>query len=162
MMDILRDSFFGQTVRLVTGSRVFSYPEERDTSLWERYINHTKSGRMALRGTTASGEEEDSTNGEKHDDHDTTPPSPAPELPADGPGTAATRGHGSSPDVRNNGDRHVDSEKGKDVYIVDWYGPDDSEVRSIRCPPPLHLLAVQTLMMSARIHKTGQKPRSSL
>lgn len=38
VLAILRDSFFGWCCRFVTGGRVFKYPEEVHTSIWQHYL----------------------------------------------------------------------------------------------------------------------------
>jgi hypothetical protein len=43
MEDTLRDSVFGQLVRLTFGQNTFLYPEELDLSTWQKYINMEKS-----------------------------------------------------------------------------------------------------------------------
>lgn len=48
---LVRDSFFGQLVRLVTNDRLFKYPEEIDPSIWHQFINPEKSRNLALFGT---------------------------------------------------------------------------------------------------------------
>lgn len=50
VMDTLRESLFGQTMRFLTGDRVFLYPEERDPQVWYSYINSVKSSNLAIYG----------------------------------------------------------------------------------------------------------------
>lgn len=50
IMPLLQDSTFGQVVRLVSGYRFVKYEEEKDPSLWRRYGNLEKSGRLACHG----------------------------------------------------------------------------------------------------------------
>jgi hypothetical protein len=62
MSDIVRDSVFGQLVRLATGGRVFQYPDEYDESIREKYINKEKSGNLALYGSTSVPQEAEKEN----------------------------------------------------------------------------------------------------
>lgn len=131
-MEIIRDSFFGKTVRLLTGGRFFLYPEERDPSVWEKYVNNTKTRRMALHGTT-DATKEDSQNGKDDDDSNATPKLESPRKSTETENTSGPQtGHTAQNELDHH---HVDPEKGRDVYIVDWYGPDDPEVR-INLPHP--------------------------
>ncbi|KIW81811.1 hypothetical protein Z517_04837 [Fonsecaea pedrosoi CBS 271.37] len=58
MEDLFRDTVAGQILRLVTGNRILQYPEERDPSLWQRYLNVEKSANMAVHGSTVTPEPE--------------------------------------------------------------------------------------------------------
>lgn len=59
MKQLMRDTTLGELLRLASGGRVFHYAEERDPSLWKRYIDVEKSGRMAHHGTTEEEKEDD-------------------------------------------------------------------------------------------------------
>ncbi|KAK6087022.1 multidrug resistance protein [Seiridium cupressi] len=116
MRELLRDTVFSHTLRLITGGRVFKYPEELDPSLWEKYVHSEKSANIAHHGQIEAPEpssQENLANGER----DESP------YPRDSSATAVDH------DTVANGERsrHVDPEKGKDYYIVDWYGPNDPE-----------------------------------
>ena len=43
--------------------------------------------------------------------------------------------HHTNAALNNGRGRRIDPEKGRDLYIVDWYGPDDPEAR--RTPDPM-------------------------
>jgi DHA1 family multidrug resistance protein-like MFS transporter len=45
--DIFRDSVFGHLVRVATSDKFFYYDEERDSSLWKKFVNEGKSGNLA-------------------------------------------------------------------------------------------------------------------
>lgn len=102
MSDLIRDSFFGHFLRLVSNGRVLHYPEELDPSIWQRYINEKKSANMAMYGQT--------------------------EVPDDDSKDTPRDSNSPSPYNEKGDNRRVDAEKGRDVYLVDWYGPDDPEV----------------------------------
>jgi len=50
MKELIRDTPFGQLVRLVTKNRFFKFTEEEDPSTWTRYIDEKKSGNLAHHG----------------------------------------------------------------------------------------------------------------
>jgi hypothetical protein len=111
--DIVRDSPFGHIVRLITRNKVFQYPEERDPSLWKKYVSQEKSGYMAHHGSAEAPEEysDELRNArgirERESDEDTQ----------------------VGDDVNEASGVRVDPEKGKDKHVVDWYGPEDPAVR---------------------------------
>ena len=109
MKELLRDTIFSHILRLLTGGRVFKYPEEEDPSLWKKYVHVEKSGNMARHGQPQAPERE---RGEQ--------------TRSDSSDTAVSEGEGRT--VNEVSGHVVDKEKGKDVHVVDWYGPDDSEV----------------------------------
>jgi MFS transporter, DHA1 family, multidrug resistance protein len=111
-METLRDSVFGQVVRVITRNKVFQFPEEKDASLCERYINVEKSGNMAHHGTADSNEKDTNVNNPS-----SSRSSSSTQVDE---GTAA---NGAS-------QKPVDSEKGRDLYMVDWYGREDPDVRA--------------------------------
>lgn len=121
MSGLIRDTAFGQLVRLVTRNRVFQYPEEADPTIWQKYLDAKKSANLAHHGSTEKPEE-----GEE------------PELGADVEKDKAQRalpnGDESSrsssktqigDDVNAASGVKVDGEKGKDIHLVSWYGDDD-------------------------------------
>src|ERR1700734_4161999 len=52
MIDTIRDTSFGHILRLLFGPKILLYPEELDSSLWQKYVHVEKSGLMAHHGTT--------------------------------------------------------------------------------------------------------------
>jgi DHA1 family multidrug resistance protein-like MFS transporter len=85
-------------VRLASSNRLFQYPDEINPSLWKR----------SLPCREASPNE--NTNGSSSEK-------------ANGP-----TGEASDETTRfSSGPAHI-VEGGKDIYLVDWYGPDDPEV----------------------------------
>lgn len=112
--DLIRDAPFGHVVRLVTRGRYFQYPEERDPSLWKKYVNQEKSGYVAHHGDTSPPDEED-------------------EELRNARGMREREGSESEATVVGEEYNHasgvrVDQEKGKDMHVVDWYGDDDPQV----------------------------------
>jgi len=52
MKDLIRDTIPSHLLRLATGGKVLQYEEERDPSLWKRYVDKENSGRLAHHGNT--------------------------------------------------------------------------------------------------------------
>jgi len=138
MKELLRDSCFGQIVRLVTKKKYFRYPEEDDVEYWKKYLNEEKSGHAAHHGTTQPEEKSDEEKDGKRSDSDT--PDGETEEPLGGYRTREANGTqlpnssrssmtevDSQERVRYNvaSGIKIDAEKGKDEHIVDWYGKDD-------------------------------------
>lgn len=117
MRELIRESIFGQTIRLVTKRNFLQYPEELDPSMWKQYIDYEKSGRPALRSVSlparrASDEESEDERKRSVD--------------------AEKEGNDSethSPTRTNQTDATTDPENGKDTLLVTWYGPNDPAVR---------------------------------
>ena len=163
--DLIRDSVFGQLVRLVTGQKAFQYPDETDPSIRDRYINVEKSGNLALHGTLQPPNEADEKEDPVSSPSSSSSEDPKEELEKDA-GVPADRvasnissqisrlrsaenrpsplkrvtSHTNSflNEVETSNSRigrintvsgkSVDAEKGRDIHLVDWYGPDDPEV----------------------------------
>ncbi|KAG5660904.1 hypothetical protein KAF25_002547 [Fusarium avenaceum] len=112
MKELIRDTIFSHTLRLMTGGKVFKYPEEEDSSLWKKYVHTEKSANMAKYGQVQPPEDSEQQAREsqtRSSSSSTVVPSRRSE------GVNGASGH------------PIDKEKGKDVYVVDWYGPDDPE-----------------------------------
>ncbi|KAF1964922.1 benomyl/methotrexate resistance protein [Bimuria novae-zelandiae CBS 107.79] len=124
LLHLVRDTAFGQIVRVLTRNRVFQYPEEQDPEFWKKYIHEEKSGWIAHHGITEPPEEEfvalENARGirsrdEQANNHD----EPRESTQTDTTYTDGTYNEASG--VR------IDPEKGKDKNIVEWYGPNDPE-----------------------------------
>lgn len=124
MAELIRDTVFGHFIRLVSGKRYLPYGEDRDSSLWKRYVDAEKSGRMAHRGHT--GEEE--SNGENAGRGRNS----GGENPSRLGSHASSDTRVASPvdprDMNEPSGVKVDPEKGKDVHVVSWFSKDDPEV----------------------------------
>jgi DHA1 family multidrug resistance protein-like MFS transporter len=117
MMGLMRDTAFGQIVRVVSGRRYFKYPEEENHELWKKFIDTEKSANLAHHGTVDPPEDDD----EKSDaDSDRRPREDS---------DSSSRTHvGEGETINEASGVKVDSEKGKDINLVSWYGPDDPEM----------------------------------
>ncbi len=95
----LRDTQIGHLIRLLSGKKLLPYPDEVDSSLWKK---------SALRPSPL-----ESSQGPQIE----KPPNT--ENPANNPIKDL--------EAETNGSNRV-IENGKDIYLVEWYGPDDPEV----------------------------------
>ncbi|TPX15306.1 uncharacterized protein E0L32_004583 [Thyridium curvatum] len=112
MEELFRDTIFGHFLRIITNKRILKYPEEKDPQLWKRYIDLAKSTHMANHGRTSPPDASSSSLGSGNT-------SDKPEYNTDETRAAIYEGR--------HGARTIDPEKGKDLFIVDWWGPDDPE-----------------------------------
>ncbi|KJX93934.1 caffeine resistance protein 5 [Zymoseptoria brevis] len=119
MTELIRDTAFGHIVRFVSRGKLLQYAEERDPSIYTRYLDEKKSGYLAHHG-------------------DTNPPKDGEEPEWAALGGARTREEkrrSSSrssrtevgDDVNHASGVKVDPEKGKNVDVVGWYGDNDTE-----------------------------------
>ncbi|KIX01487.1 uncharacterized protein Z518_09213 [Rhinocladiella mackenziei CBS 650.93] len=97
-----RDTQFGHLVRLVSDNKLFPYPDEIDPSLWKKSVQ-----RCATSSSPRSGDQHGGS--EKLRNTNNSTDASVKDL-----------------DPRND-DLNRAVERGKDVYLVDWYGPDDPE-----------------------------------
>lgn len=166
MSDILRDSFVGQLLRLVTKNRILQYPDEKDPSVYDRYINVEKSARLARTGSTVLSPEETekkqqevpqpvtqrraSQDSEKRrlgegnalgrsgsdsglssdtqvDPEKDTVDQSLPQRTVPGSGNSSDTESDPNALVNTVSGTKVDPERGRDIHLVDWYGPEDAE-----------------------------------
>ncbi|OJJ41816.1 hypothetical protein ASPWEDRAFT_167815 [Aspergillus wentii DTO 134E9] len=114
MTTLIQDSIAGHLVRLLTHGRVFQYAEEKDPSLWQRYINLEKSSRMAYHGRV------DSIDSPEDDDDAVSNGASVSRIPS----TAWThKGH----KYQGLTGVRINPEKGKDVNVIDWWNEKDIE-----------------------------------
>ena len=114
MTELIRDTVFGHAVRLMTKGKHMQYAEEKDPKLWKQFINHEQSKNMAMFGNAEGTESEkmETSSGES------SPTRPAEEREHNTLHSTITA-------------QRVDTEKGRDVTMVTWYGDNDPEVRLI-------------------------------
>jgi MFS transporter, DHA1 family, multidrug resistance protein len=129
MSDLFRDSTAGQLIRLVTRNRVLQYPEERDSTLYEKYINVEKSANLARTGTTKSKPSDESEKAKKLDQS----PVLAPEDQASSANSSTSTLADPNALVNVPSGQPVDPERGRDGHVVDWFGDNDQEVQFVRC-----------------------------
>jgi DHA1 family multidrug resistance protein-like MFS transporter len=119
MFDLIRDSAFGHIVRLVTRNKYLQYPEEQDPNMWKEYVSHEKSGYAAYHGSTQAPENKDAL-----DDLAQAHGVRSREQGNDSEDSSRTVGDG----INEASGVKVDPEKGKDLHVIDWYGPNDPQV----------------------------------
>ncbi|KAK4942684.1 GTPase-activating protein [Elasticomyces elasticus] len=135
MAELFRDTVAGQFIRLITGRKILQYPEERDPSIWQKYLNVEKSANMAMHGSTdpPSAEEKErlDTNASPSED-DANLQSPDHNSHHQRRGSPAESSTTTTVDNDNRlvntlSNTKVDVEKGRNADIVDWYGPEDPD-----------------------------------
>lgn len=114
MASLVQDTAFSNLVRLVSGGRLFRFPDEADPELWKKYVNEKKSGYAAHHGNT-----------QPHGDESDTE-----EWQNAALGGVRTRDAARGSDfsgqtqvdqgVNEASGMKVDPEKGRDVHIVDF------------------------------------------
>lgn len=114
MSELIRDTVFGHCVRLVTEGKYLQYAEEKDPSIWKRYLHLEKTGHMAQHGQIGEGEASTDADEERVNDSE------------------AASGDGSRvpPEklrTTNTVGQKIDQEKGRDVSVIEWFGDDDPE-----------------------------------
>ena len=128
--DMIRDSFFGHIIRLVSRNKAFQYPEEKDISVAERYYNTEKTKNIARYGQTTVSDDQNKENKSK-DETDSEPKSnAAPDRAGSDSDDSQSTRVDMNRQVSNVTGTPVDPEKGRDLTIVDWDGPNDPEVNS--------------------------------
>ncbi|KAF4549272.1 Caffeine resistance protein-like protein 3 [Elsinoe fawcettii] len=127
--DLVRDSFFGHMVRLATGQKAFTYPEERDPAIAGRYYNYEKSTNMARYGQTTMPEDSSPKKDIEKDDSPSGSPTPRPSnaFGRGDRGSVSSSATEAIPQVSNIAGTPVDPEKGRDLTVIDWDGPNDPE-----------------------------------
>ena len=113
MIELIRDTVFGHLVRIVSGGKILPFAEDRDPSLWRRYVHDEKTQRMAHHGHTEEQPEEERQEGARRSSS----------------GRTSTTRAGNEDEMRTNALGHkVDPEQGKDTAVVGWYSDHDPEV----------------------------------
>ena len=125
MSELIRDTAFGHFVRLITKGRMLQYAEERDPTLWKQYLDREQTKNMALHGNTEGPPPE-----EKLERNDTRVSSEESSQTRVGNGDQQEQQeHQLSSTITG---QRIDTEKGRDITMVTWYGDNDPEVRISR------------------------------
>ena len=157
MSDLFRDTIVGKVLRIISRGKLYRFAEERDPSLWQRYVHHDKTQEMASHGRLLEDHEnqsaEDGTSGSEKEA--TRPANDVPEPTAASHESSRTRALGENDRVeehlKTNVFGHVvDPEKGRDINVVEWYGSDDPEVgkTSLLFPPLSFWIIMASIMFS--------------
>jgi DHA1 family multidrug resistance protein-like MFS transporter len=129
MSDLIRDAPVGQIVRWITKNKYLQYPEEKDPSLYEKFISRQKSANLARYGQTSVPEDHD--NNQDPSRHDS---------------------ESSNPTINTASGQPVHPEKGKDINLVDWWGPDDPECPTNWSQPKKHFVTFQICLLTTSIY----------
>lgn len=138
---IFRDTAFGHLLRLATGNRVLRYPEEIDPAECEKYYNYDKTKNMARFGSTQEpAPEKENDEAPTTPDNASTTSNKEKEEVEPRRSNSSSRRHTSDPNlsnaeteapmerqVTNVTGTPVDPEKGRDLTVIDWSGPNDPE-----------------------------------
>jgi DHA1 family multidrug resistance protein-like MFS transporter len=141
MLELIRDTTLGHFLRIVSRQKFLQYAEDRDPSLWERYVDKEKSGNMAHHGHVGPSDEQDEMKEGDETNGDSSTNNTSQQNEQRHVSTLTNTGLPSS---RNSSDTRVDSqdieqynevsgvrvdpEKGRDITIVTWYSGTDPEV----------------------------------
>lgn len=156
VMDLIRDTAFGQIVRVVTRRKFLQYPEEKDPELWKQWVSEEKSGNAARYGAVEPPEEEEGDgnsdyekdkekSGDRRDREQSTANSAA---------TSKTRIPEDATVNETSGVR-VDPEKGMDKTVIHFL-PDDPGVCCLKALP---LIAITNSVL--RTLRIGLPERST-
>jgi len=129
MKDLIRDTAFGQLVRLATGNRVLRYAEEEDPSIWTRFIDEKKSGYLAHHGDTNPPEDGTDMEGiggvRTREDQFTLEAPINRNLARSGSESSSRTRVGDDEKINEASGIRLDPEKGRDKHMVSWYGDND-------------------------------------
>jgi DHA1 family multidrug resistance protein-like MFS transporter len=116
-----RDTACGQLIRLLSNKKLLRYPDELDPTMWKKFT-HQHSSTEELVGSSddvaieaAPLTQRGGDDPEKNSDHDRR-------------SSAQMRQDEASHDPINGTLSSQMADEGRDIYIVDWYGPGDPEV----------------------------------
>ena len=128
MRDLIRDTAFGQLIRLASGNKFLKYPEEEDAKIWTRFIDEKKSGYLAHHGDTEPPEDGNEMEGlggvrTREAQYAFYPPPRLFSLER----TVSYNSRAGSVRVNEASGIKVDPEKGRDIHLVTWWGDNDPE-----------------------------------
>lgn len=144
--ECVRDSAFGQIVRLVTKKKVFKFIDEKNPDIWKQLVNEEKSGYMAHHGTTDPPDEKEDNESlaglggirSREEKEDGGASLDRPEWNGDSSSDTQVDRTQSQGEAHRTQSRYnqasgvkIDPEKGRDVHLIEYF-PNDPEVCSIR------------------------------
>ncbi|KAK0927939.1 GTPase-activating protein [Friedmanniomyces endolithicus] len=125
MAELIRDTAFGHLIRFVSRGRYLQFAEEKDPSIWTRYIDEKKSGYMAHHGDAEPPKGDDGESEDVEMEGIDGVRTREARTPSDQ--SSRTRVGEGDGDVSLASGVKIDPEKGRDAHIVSWYGDDDPE-----------------------------------
>lgn len=132
MTELLRDTVFGHFVRFLSRGKHFKFLEERDPSLWHKYIDVEKSAQVARLGHVVYGAELRAFNAQPVAEYqvglhqtwaDSAPTITGNSSRQPSQGDEISRAQ----EINELSGTAVDPEVGKNVNVVEWWAS-DSEV----------------------------------
>lgn len=142
MSDLIRDAPFGQIVRWATKNKYFQYPEEKDPSLWQKYVDTEKSKNMAQFGQPNPPEES-----EQDDDKSSQADSQSRDRSQSN--SSRTLADNDRADQQAN---NTDPEKGKDLTVVSWFSDDDPMNPQNWSQKKKHFVAFEICLLTTGIY----------
>lgn len=133
--DFIRDTAFGQIVRLITRNRWPQYPEEKNLESWKKFVDEKKSGNLARYGTTSPRDEESSGADQDYPHlggvrtRDAAADSKEKEESGDGESDKSDSDFPTDGTYNVASGYKIDPDKGRDLHLVDWL-ENDPEVGS--------------------------------
>ena len=128
MMELIRDTAFGHLIRFVTKKKCLQYPEEKDLSIWTKYIDGKKSANLAHHGDRNPLEDGtdlgEGTGGVRPREHGALEPPPNARHGSTS-SSDSSRTRVSDENFNHASGGKFDPEKGQDYHLVTWYGDDD-------------------------------------
>lgn len=129
MTELIRDTAFGHLVRFVSRGKYLKFAEEADPSVWTRYIDEKKSGYLAYHGSAEppeDGHDFSELQGvrTREAQYSAFPPPHIARMMSE---RSVQRSDGSQEPTNEVSGVPIDSEKGRDIHLVTWYGDDDPE-----------------------------------
>ncbi|KAI0062522.1 MFS transporter [Artomyces pyxidatus] len=127
MASLVRDTFFGYTLRAVFGTKVLPHPDETDLPMvWQNAVHEkaqSPSEDASVRGSIHEEDHNDPLNGRgrgygTRDEQEHRYPHPKPR---------AASLHSADTVVDASAAAKPDAEKGGDTLLVGWYGPEDPD-----------------------------------
>ena len=146
MRDLIRDTACGQLIRLISGNKFLKFPEEEDPSIWTRFIDEKKSGYLAHHGDTEppeDGAEMEGLGGVRTRENQYAFYTPPRLFSLER--TASYNSRAGSVRINEASGIKVDSEKGRDIHLVTWWG--DSDPENVLCIPQKCLPSKLTMQM---------------
>ncbi|KAG8533467.1 uncharacterized protein KY384_002250 [Bacidia gigantensis] len=146
MTELIRDTVFGHLVRLVTRNRMLQYMEEKDPSLWKQYLDRDQTRNMALFGHPQLTTEEQEQQKEKE-----SPETPSTASDSTLPETPTERQPHRHQMHSTLTAQRVDTEKGRDLSMVSWWGDNDPEVHANSPQMPMNWSTFKKVLVTSEI-----------
>ncbi|TKA66501.1 hypothetical protein B0A49_06636 [Cryomyces minteri] len=141
MTDLLRDTFFGHCVRLATGNKYFQYYEESHPEEWERYVDREKSANLAHHGSVEpeKRQQRNNSNGGEAEYRNSASSSQTQVADYDASDKQASN-------------EKADPEKGRDITLISWNGPDDPENPQNWSRPKKYFVTFELCLLTLSIY----------